>query len=145
MNKKGLIGKIFLVIGILILIIGAIAGITAYQLYNLAMLAKEETAKIQEESAEINKGDCSKVQSIENRMNNLMNEAGSACKNPVIKYIFAKQTIKTENLGTLNCDTLNQLKEQASSSMQEVKTLCANQTIMNAIKKQTASKTNISN
>jgi hypothetical protein len=141
MNKRGLIGKILLIVGIIILVIGIIIGVTAYQLYSLANLAQKEIANIQQDSSAISKGDCTKVPSMENSINNLIISTENACKNPIVVFIFSKQTIQAENLGTLNCDTIPKIKAQSQDSISQIKAICANQTIMDAIKKQT---TNVS-
>lgn len=123
MNKKGLIGKIFAVIGIIFLIILIIAGITAYQVYSLVTEVQEKAPVIQENIKSLTNGDCTKVKPIETDINEIKTKATTACKNPLIK--IAVQKIEQV---PIKCDQLSTIDEQIASNLKPIKEICNNQT-----------------
>jgi len=123
MNKKGLIGKIFAVIGIVFLILLLIAGITAYQVYNLVNEVKEKAPIIQENIKSLTNGDCTKVKLIESDINEIKIKATTACKNPLIKIAVQK----IEQI-PIKCDQLSTIDEQIASNLKPIKEICSNQT-----------------
>jgi hypothetical protein len=131
MNKKGLIGKIFLFIGIIILIIIIIAGITAYQAYNLYKVAqKEQTGIEQDIKALSEQKDCTKIESIQTRFLNIKTEAESACKNPVIKIgvkkVLADKPMNISGQNTvISCENLNMIYNEMLHQFQQIKDICA--------------------
>ena len=62
MNKKGFWGKFFAVIGILILLVLLLIGITAYQTYTLVKIVEQEAPLIEEELRLAMQGDCIKIE-----------------------------------------------------------------------------------
>ncbi len=124
MNKKGLIGKIFAVIGILLLIVLIIAGITAYQAYVLVKTIEKQTPLIQQEVLTLTKsGDCTKIISIESRTNLIKQKANSACKNPIIS-----KTVESMEQITIKCKDIPLLEEQLQIGLKPFKEYCANKT-----------------
>jgi predicted PurR-regulated permease PerM len=101
MNKKGLTGKIFAILGILLLIVLIVVGITAYQAYSLIKLVQEQIPSISEDISSMGKGDCTKFQDFKTRMNIIITESKSACKNPLINRI----SDRLSNL-PLNCTAI---------------------------------------
>ena len=126
MNKKGLIGTILLIILGIVLIIGIILGITAYQAYSLVKIVQQETPIIQSSMQQITGNyDCTKIPVAESSINLVMNEAKSACKNPIIKIAVEKI-----NQIPIKCANLTTLESQVSSGLGQMKTYCNNQTLM---------------
>lgn len=124
MNKRGLIGTIIIVILGIILIVGIILGITAYQAYSLINTVKQETPIIQESMQQITGNyDCTKIPIAELSINRVMSEAKQTCKNPIIK--IAVEKIKQI---PIKCANLTSLESQISSGMSDMKKYC-NQTI----------------
>jgi hypothetical protein len=121
MNKRGLIGKILLIIGILIVLLIGFVAITAYQAYSFINFIKTEAPLIQTDIQQLGAGDCSKVESIESRMNNIKKRAKSTCKNPLIRVVVNK----LEDL-PFNCNTIETSYESFTNGFENVKTLCAN-------------------
>lgn len=123
-DKRGLIGKIFLVLGIVVLVLGIIIGVTAYQAYDLINTAKEEQTNMKNEIAGLQTGNCSKITSIETSLNQIVKKAKSACKNPLINYAVNK--IKDM---PIKCQNVTSLENQMQIGLAPVKAACANQTI----------------
>jgi septal ring-binding cell division protein DamX len=123
MNKKSFWGKFFAIIGIIILIILIIAGITAYQAYNLVKTAQQETPLIQAEAELLMKGDCTKIESIEQRIKNIKTEAKNSCKNPIIKIAVEK----IEKI-PIKCNELDAYEEQFASTIKPIREYCTNKT-----------------
>lgn len=122
-NKKGLIGKIFLTIFIILLII---AGITAYQVFDLVKTIESQQVQVQSEIIQLQQGDCSKISSIETRLIIAESKATSACSNPIIFY-------GSQNYGDLpyTCADISNLKTQAEDSLKIAKDLCDLKTLNN--------------
>ena len=123
MDKKGLIGKIFAVIGLIFLIILIIAGITAWQAYSLVMTVQQESASMQVNMESLSKGDCSKLDAIKLSINKIKSKATSACWNPIIKIAVDKM----EQV-PVKCKDIPTLENQMSSGLAQIKIACANQT-----------------
>ena len=132
MNKKGLIGKIFLIIIIIILLIGAVMGVTAYQAYHLYKTAEQEKIGIEEDIKILSEQkNCTKVDSIQTRFLKIKSEAGSACKNPLIKLgikkFISNNPIKLgEQSISLSCENLNTIYEEMTKQLQPIKEMCNN-------------------
>jgi len=130
-NKRGLgiLGKILLVIGILILLIIIIAGITAWQGYNLYKTATAEATKIQGYSEKLMKGDCLQITNIEISANIIKVKAKQTCKNPIIKIIVDRmQQI------SIKCSNIDDVEKQMQAQLEPIKKICANQTALNSLK-----------
>lgn len=127
MNKKGLIGKILLIIGIVFLIILLIAGFTAWQVYGLYKTSINEKAKIDESMKGLQEGNCSKAADLEASIIKIESRAKSACRNPIINFGVAKmQQIP------IKCANLSEAAAQMKQPIQQIKDLCANSTMLNA-------------
>lgn len=130
MNKRGLIGKIFLIIGMIILIIGIIAGITGYQAYRVYQVSQEEQTAIQEDIKILSEQrDCTKVDSIQTRFLHIKSEAESACINPIIrivaKKIMADKPIEINGKSIfINCENLNTIYKEMTPQFQTIKDVC---------------------
>ena len=142
MNKRGLIGKIFLIIGIIILIILLTLGITAYQAYRVYSVAEQEQKGIATDIEALTKqGDCNKVDSIQTRFSNIKKEADNACKNPIIRIAVKKfmedkpMKIGQQNI-SINCENLNEVYTQMTSQFAPIKELCTNRNINKTITSQ---------
>jgi hypothetical protein len=122
-NKRGLIGKIFLVFFILIFIL---LGITAYQAFDLYNAITTQQNAIQSDTNHLIGGDCSKISSIETRVILLESKANSACANPIIYFA----SVKYVNL-PYNCKDISSLKEQAENALNEAKNNCDIKTLKN--------------
>jgi hypothetical protein len=120
-KKRGLIGKIFLVIGIIFLVVLIIAGITVWQAYSLISAFKQETPKIQSNLEKLGNGDCSVVPEIEKGMNSISSKAKSACMNPIIN-------IAVKNLAQIpiKCSNLPAFQSSIAGNMTMIKEACAN-------------------
>ena len=132
MNKRGLIGKIFLIIGIIILAIGIIIGITAYQGYRVYQIAQQEQTAIQEDIKILSEQrDCARVDSIQTRFLHIKSEAESACLNPIIKIAAKKiiadkpMSINGQNL-SISCENLNTIYDEMSKQFGLIKEACNN-------------------
>jgi len=134
MDKKGLLGKIFLLLLIILIIILLVIGISAYQAYNLFKVVKAEGPTI---SSNINAmllagiPDCSKINKTENSINIIYSEAKSTCKNPLIKMLVEK----TEKI-PIKCSQLSEYKASFEGNLTQVKRVCSNETLMNILKPQ---------
>jgi len=123
MNKRGLIGKIFAVIGIVILILIVILGITAYQAYILYEVVMEEGKNIEANLKEVHTNkDCSKLQAIQESANHIDTQTKSTCKNPIIKIL----SVRIQQL-PVNCNNYQELEKSLLSNLDTLKQLCANQ------------------
>lgn len=122
-NKKGLIGKLLLILFVIVLII---AGITAYQIFDLIKTIEAQQTEIQSEISQLQNGDCSKISTIETRTVILESKAMSTCANPII-YYFSK------NYGDLpyDCDDLSLLKSQVEQGLTAAKNSCDIKTLNN--------------
>jgi len=119
MNKKGLLGKIFLlIILVIILAIGFIA-ISIYQAYSLASHIVKEVPKIQENSNSIITGDCEKLEEIKASWASIRTEIDSTCKNPLINYV----SIRIEKLPT-NCLTINEFEATIFTNLEKTRIFC---------------------
>ncbi len=116
MNKRGLFGKIFLGIILIILIF---LGITAYQAYDLVNTVTSQVSEIENDVSALKGGDCSKISSIETRIILVESKVSSACKNPVIN--LASQNIEGLPANCLNYKTLRQ---EAEYSLNDAKKNC---------------------
>ncbi|VVB79734.1 Uncharacterised protein [uncultured archaeon] len=122
-NKKGLIGKIFLIIFLLIILV---AGITAYQVYDLIGTINSQQNEIKSEITQLEQGDCSKISSIETRAILLELKANSACSNPIIYYV------STNYQGLpYTCNDIPTLKSQAEEGLSLAKSACDIRTLNN--------------
>lgn len=144
MNKRGLIGKILLVLGIIILIIGIIIGITVYQGIAVFKVIQTEQKSIELNAQEIaidlqsrkfNSQDCTKIENIENSAEKIKQETLGACKNPIISMVIKKVMenrpipTPTGNV-TLSCNNLEPIYNQMQSFILPIKSVCNNQTLM---------------
>jgi aspartate carbamoyltransferase regulatory subunit len=147
MNKRGLIGKILLILGIIILIAGIIIGVTAYQGYSVFKVIQTEQKSIELNAQEIaldlqskkfGSQDCTKIDNIQNSAEKIKKETLGACKNPLINIIIKKVMesrpipTPTGNV-TLSCDNLDPIYNQMQSFIIPIKTICNNQTLMNQL------------
>lgn len=120
MNQKGLIGKIFVVIGIIILLILIIGAITAYQVNGLIKTVQAETKSIQSNVNDFQASkNCSRITNIEDSINKIKDKAESTCKNPIIR-IAAEKIDKIP----YKCDDLPTIGNAAENSLQPFKNFC---------------------
>lgn len=144
MNKKGLIGKIFLVIGIILLIIIIILGITAMRGYKIYKAIMAEQSKITTTIYSLNKdiesenisGACEKLLIIKESSGKIKLEVNSACKNPIMKLginkIMANQQIPlSSGKITPSCANIDLIYNEAIKGIKPVEDVCNNQTLMN--------------
>jgi septal ring-binding cell division protein DamX len=146
-GKKGLVGKIFAIIGIFIFILLVIVGISAYQGYKVFQTVQTEQKAIEEnalalvnsvQQKTLTAEDCKRPDAIEKSVRNIKDSASGACKNPIIKIavkkVMASQPLQTSsgNL-SLSCDNLEQVYSQAalqiSSMITPIKAYCQNPTL----------------
>ncbi|MDP1728786.1 MAG: hypothetical protein Q8L27_01115 [archaeon] len=139
MNKRGLIGKIFLIIGVIILLIIALMILTAWQAYSLVQTVMEEKieSNIQDINAKgvmINKTDCEKIPGIETSAMKIKSQAKTACWNPLFKTAVDKiQQVD------IKCSDIPTLEIQLTEGLTLIKTICANETLMNQLQEITNS------
>ena len=127
MNKKGLIGKILLILVGIILVLGVIVGITAYQIYGLVKTVQTEQVNIQADINAMSKGDCSKIPDLEVSISKIKDSAINACANPIINYAVERmQQIQ------IKCKDLSALDAQVQSNLAGIKGACANLTLVSA-------------
>ena len=124
MNKKGLMGKILLIILAIILIIGIVIGITAYQAYSLFKTVQKETIIWQDMTQITELKDCSKISELEASVLRVKEKTESACKNPIIRIAIDKIPQME-----IKCSDVPKLEQQAEEKINPVKTFCANQTL----------------
>jgi hypothetical protein len=129
-NKKGLIGKIFVALGIIILIILLIAGITAWQGYNFYKTATVEVNNMKIYSEKLTKGDCTQIKNIELSASKIKLKAQEACINPIINIAIDKM----EQI-PIKCNNLKELENQMLTQLAPIKELCNNQTLMDQLAK----------
>jgi hypothetical protein len=141
MNKRGLMGKIFAVLGIIILLILIIAGITAYQGYRVyktimteQKVLEENAIGIQEDMKSNNTGGiCTKLNIIVESTKNIKIEVLRACKNPLIRTIVAKVMANNQielpsGKVSPNCANIEALSNQAMENFKPIQKICSNQT-----------------
>jgi len=122
MYKKGLIGKIFLGILVLIIIIFIILGISAYQASQVIKVVSEETSKIQASSQLITTNrDCTQLNEIENSVGKIENSVSGACKNPILKFAIGKAEAVP-----VKCENLSELKTDFDKKFGEARVYCEN-------------------
>lgn len=124
MNKKGLLGKIFLIIIILILIIIGIIAFTVWQAYSLVKTIQIEGNSIKDNLQLVLNGDCSKRANVQQSLDNLNEKTSNSCKNPVLNYVASKITQLPAN-----CQTYPELETQMRSILALTENNCNNQTI----------------
>lgn len=121
MNKSGSVFlKILIVVGIIVLVLVAIVGVSAYQASRVVRVMTEEGAKIEISSRlMIEQKDCTRIAEIEESMQKIEKEAISACKNPVLNLVIEKvETIP------IKCETLPEFKEDFQRVFATVKLYC---------------------
>jgi beta-lactamase regulating signal transducer with metallopeptidase domain len=121
MNKRGLIGKILIILGITILILGVVIGITAYQTYDLIKVVNEEKTNLENNIAALQNEDCTKIAEIELSTEKIKIKATSACKNPIINYAISK----IEQI-PIKCGDLQDLESQIQENLTQIKNNCTN-------------------
>ncbi len=132
MNKRGLWGKILLGILIVVFLLLAIIGVSAYQAAQVISVLKEEGAKTQTNIRLLaEQKDCSKLNEIEISVDKIEKETTSACKNPVIKISIG--SIKDI---PIKCETLPELKADVKNVLSKARSYCEdvgkiNESIMN--------------
>ncbi len=119
MNKKGLVGKIFLIIGIVILIIAGFIGITVYQVYSVMSTLNEQVPLIGQELDELENGACDKIGGIGVRIGLIKDKLDSACGN----FLIRKALTKTQGV-TVDCDNVGSIYEKFEESLDLNKRLC---------------------
>ncbi len=129
MNKRGLVGKIFAVIGIIFLIILLVIGITIAQVYSLYSTVTEEIPNAETSIKSIQQGDCSKISNLEASITRVKSKANSACLNPLIKIGVDKM-----DQIPLKCKDISTFEEQFAPTINKIKETCNNQTLMNQIR-----------
>ena len=125
MNKKGLIGKIFAIIGIIFLVLILIGAFTGWQVYSLYKSLNEETQKIAYYMTQLQKGDCMQIVNIENSFGLIELKAFSACKNPIISIAVGKMPQIP-----IKCANITMLKAQMEKNLEPIKAICANMTVV---------------
>ena len=123
MNKKGLIGKILLIIGIIIFLLIGFIAISAYQVYGLVNTVQTERVLIEQDVQDLAKGNCSKIIDIEVRLDRIQGKAESVCGNPLIRAGLSK----VEN-PPFSCDDLGTVKTEMLTGLDKVKEACNNMT-----------------
>ena len=131
MNKRGLVGKILLILGLIILVLGIIIGITAYQAYSLYTVVNEEALKINTSITEFQKGDCTQIDNILASANRIESKAISTCSNPIIRIAVDKMPQIP-----IKCTNITSLKSQMETAFAPIKSICANMTAANITLKQ---------
>jgi cytoskeletal protein RodZ len=138
MNKKGLLGKIFAVIGIIFLVIILMVGITAWQVYSLYLTVQEENLNVNDSITSFQSGDCSKILNIQTSMSNIKSKAQSTCLNPIIRITLDK--IKQV---PIKCKDASVIESQTTILTTKLQEACNNQTLMNQLKNYTINKSNV--
>ena len=118
-DKRGLIGKIFLIIGVILLILIGVIAFTVYQAYSFFSFVQSQIPLIEADARAIGTGDCSKIDSIELRILNINSEAESRCKNPLIKITLEK----IEEI-PFNCDNLEEGHSLFLGEFDKVREVC---------------------
>ena len=122
-SKRGMWGKIFAIVGIIILIVLIIVGVTAYQGYAVYKTAMSEKDNIQSNMQELAKGDCTKIPLIESSINKIKGKVVGACKNPIIRMALNKM-----DKVPIKCSNIGDLENQVNNSLAPIKEACGNQT-----------------
>ncbi len=130
MNKKGLIGKIILII---ILLVIAFIGFTIWQVYTLVKTATTEgliistnIGIISAKGSMLNKTDCDNLPKIEASIAKLKAKAQSSCMNPLIRMAVDRmQQI------AIKCKDISTLDSQATQGLSQIKLLCSNFGVVN--------------
>jgi len=122
MNKKamGTVGKVFSVIGIIILLIISFIGITAYQGYTLAKTIEQKAPELQANIEAALLGDCDKIEDVNGDIDEILDQIRSACKNPALKAAIEGMGEETG----YNCNNLDEAEEEFRSSLDEAKQAC---------------------
>lgn len=128
MDKRGLLGKIFLIIGILIILVIIVIVITIYQAISFLNIARVESLSISNNAALLIRGDCSRFKAIEDSALIVREKAKSTCKNPLIDWTSSKITSIP-----FNCKNITQTEEDLITYLATLKQICeSNQTIQTA-------------
>ena len=120
-KKISLVGKIFMLIGIIILILIIILGLTAYQAYNLVKDVQEKIPAIQENVQGLMAGDCIKLPLVESDINEIKIKVTNACKNPIISL-----TIQKLEQVPIKCNQLSSLEDEVNANLEQVRNYCNN-------------------
>jgi hypothetical protein len=123
-KKKGLIGKIFAVIGILLLIIIITIGVTAYQVYGLVKDLQEKTPIIQTNVQDLMRGKCDKLESVKSDLTEIKIRATNACRNPIINIAVQKL-----DQIPIKCNQLSTLDEQITNNLNPINEYCTNSSL----------------
>ena len=121
MNKKGLFGKIILIIGIIILLAIGYLAFTAYQVFSFVSFIQQEAPLLQSDLESVGDGDCSKLDAIKTRINNIKSEAEEVCGN----YLIRKGLEKVESI-PIACDNLDSQFNDAMEVIQLAEEGCSN-------------------
>ncbi len=120
MDKRGLIGKIALIIGI---ILGIVIGLIGYSVYQAASFIQETTkeAEIIKEKTEalLTTKNCSFVDDIEKSMSNIKKNAEKVCTNPFIE----KFSERSKNI-PLKCSQVQTMEEEYKNTIAQLRAIC---------------------
>ncbi len=121
MNKSGSVFlNVLAVVGVFLLIILIVAGVTAYQAYGVIQVATEESAKIQNNSQLlVEQKDCARLKDIEDSILKIESKYSSACKNPVLSF-----AVKQVESVPVKCETLPNFKKDFEEKFNEAKLYC---------------------
>ena len=119
----GWIAKTFAIIGVIILLIIVIAGITAYQVVSLIDTITVESESMGTNMEGLMKGNCSKIAPVEESFSKIKSKATSACFNPIIKIAVDKM-----NQVPIKCSNITTLENEMNKNLEQIKVYCANQT-----------------
>ena len=125
MDKKAWIGAVLLII---ILIIVAVIVITFFQGYDLYKTVMSEKTNLDNNIAELQKGNCTKLPEVEASLAKIEAKATSACKNPILSM-----AVSSINNIPLRCKDMSDLKAQAEANLAQVKEICANNTRISSL------------
>ena len=125
-NKKGLVGKIFLILAIILVLIIAFVAISAYQAYSLIKVIENEMASIDSNVKLWQSGDCSSVSQIETSLDKISTEAKRACMNPLINL-----AVRGIEQIPIKCKDVPAFISQAQGNMSQMKAFCANKSASN--------------
>lgn len=123
--------KILLVIGIIFLVLIAALLAVAYYTYKQV---KEVIVIIQDPSLRedmvslMENRDCSKLSSVELKLNEIELKVTSACSNPIIKFISSSEQAKQQTQGVDLCLATQDLKNQTKQLIDTSKNYCNNLT-----------------
>lgn len=126
MDKKGGVWKVLGIIAVIVVVLGLVAGFYIYKTVQqgsrLVELASDES--FQADIQAVFDGDCSKLASVDAKINETRETIIDSCKNPILKAVIQKEVKKQYGIENV-CSELDNLEDILLEKLNESRATCA--------------------